>query len=70
MIAEYLDKIVNDEKFRLELKKKQMEWVKKVFDSNRIGSEWNQVFFDVVKKRKKQFVKPIYNLILKIYFRR
>jgi len=70
VIAEYLDKIVEDKNFRLELKKKQLEWTKKTFDSKRIASEWNEVLHNVIENKNQKKINPFYNLVLKLYFRR
>jgi glycosyltransferase involved in cell wall biosynthesis len=70
VIAEYLDKIVEDKGFRTNLKEKQLEWTKKTFDSKRIASEWNEVLHNVIENKNQKKRNPFYNLVLKLYFRR
>jgi len=51
-IAEIIDKIVLDEKFRNELAEKEYEYIKKISDPNIVIDEWENVFSRVIKKYK------------------
>jgi len=52
IIAEIIDKIVTDEKFRNELAKNEYEYVKKLSNPTIVIDEWERIFAGVIKKYK------------------
>jgi len=49
-LANLIDKIINDKKFRDELHKKELEFIKKLTDSEVIGSIWDNIFEETYLK--------------------
>lgn len=65
-IAEYIDKMVTDLKFRDELREKQHKWVEDVFDNKKTINQWKEVFEEAVKKKINYKVKFQHILMIKI----
>jgi len=71
IIAETIDKLVTDEKFRNEIAEAEYEYIKKISSPEVVNDEWEKIFEKVIKKykkinRKSQKLLPIENLISKI----
>ena len=65
-IAEYIDKMVTDKKFRNELTKIQSEWVKNTFDNSKAIRKWKEIFEDSLKYKQLFKVKIHHKLIIRI----
>lgn len=68
-IANYVDKIVEDENFRTELVRIQNLWVKKYFDFKKLSNDWNELLENSVNENSNYKVKKQYELALKIYYK-
>lgn len=66
-LAEHIDKIVTDEKYREELKKKQYGWVSNTFNNKETTIKWNEIFDYVSKNALTYKPKSRYMLALKLF---
>lgn len=65
-IAKYIDRIVENEEFRNELKKIQHSWLIDNFDPKKISDAWMEIFEICVQRGVKYKTKSWYKLALKI----
>ncbi len=63
-IAKYIDRIVQDRKFREKLATQQREWVLKVFDNKKNAQKWESLFEEAVKQKRSYRVKTKYLITL------
>lgn len=56
-LAEFIDKIVEDEKFRKELHKRELEFVIKLTDPDIIGELWDKIFEEIHENHDKIYRK-------------
>lgn len=65
-LAEYIDKMVEDEVFREELVTKQSKWIMNTFNNKTIADKWEEIFEEVYKQDKYK-PKKVYNIGLRLF---
>ncbi|MGB6464520.1 MAG: glycosyltransferase [Nitrosotalea sp.] len=63
-IAKYIDRIVQDNKFREELAKRQLEWVLRTFDTKKNAQKWQSLFEEAVKQKRNYKVETKFFVML------
>ncbi len=66
-IAQYIDRMVRDDKFRQELQRKQYEWLHQIINYQNQLQQWNRVF-NMIKSKKRRKAKTIYHKIYEMTF--
>lgn len=68
IIAEYIDKLVENEGFRLEVTNNQNIWLKKTFEPKKLSSQWDSLLMEMNDKNHKYKTKMLYLFLVKTYF--